>query len=148
MKGKIISSYSIDYTKINQVSTLAKTIPGISTSNYFKHVKDIYFRADSLENSYKNLVGTVSDSRIKADDLISVFVSGGSSALEETLKNGKDGFSTISYGSGNNGRLNLSLVGASHYFQEYVNKYSELLELLKFILAEINTAIIIRHAST
>lgn len=131
-------TYTIDYKRINELSLMAKNIPpGIfNKSKYFKNVKDMFWRVTNLEEKYKVLVGIIRDSEVRADELVAIRNNGGVKALDEELSKGKSGFFAIMYGS-DSVTVHFSNKKIDTALQDYISRYSELLETLKYLLADI-----------
>lgn len=134
----ITKNYTIDYKKINELSLIAKSLPPniFNKSKYFKNVKDLFWRVTNLEEKYKILVGIIRDSEVRADELIAIRNSGGIKALDEELSKGKSGFFAIMYGS-DGVTIHFSNKKIDTAPQDYISRYSELLETLKYLLADI-----------
>lgn len=131
-------NYTINYEKINELSLLGKSLPTklFNRSKYFKNVKSVFWRVTNLEEKYKILMKQIIESEMKADDLISVRNRGGIKALDGKLSKGKNGFSSISYGS-DNVTIHFGTKKIDTVLQDYVSRFSELLETLKYLLADI-----------
>lgn len=131
-------NYSIDYTKINELSRLGKTLSlgKFSQSNHFSSIRDLFWRISNLEEKYKILMEKIRNAQESANNLVSYLERGGITALEEELRRGKHGFSSVSYGS-DKASINFGSKKIVTALQDYVTRYSELLESVKFLLAEI-----------
>lgn len=131
-------SYSISYKKINELSHLIKSIPlhALNRSKYFQNIKDLFWRISSLEEKYKVLVNKLGKSRIRADELAEIKKRKGIGAFAEEVKKGDTGFSAISHGSDGT-TINFGSKKIVTALQDYVNRYSELLETLKYLIADI-----------
>lgn len=131
-------TYSISYQKINNLSHLGKTLPlqRFSQSEYFKNIKDLFWRISNFEEKYKALMKKITDSKIKADELAGIKKRGGFTALDERLKRGNTGFSAISYGSDGE-TINFGSKKIDAVLQDHITRYSELLETLKYLIADI-----------
>ncbi|PJE68227.1 hypothetical protein COU94_02965 [Candidatus Shapirobacteria bacterium CG10_big_fil_rev_8_21_14_0_10_38_8] len=131
-------SYSISYQKINELSHLGKSLPPrvFNNSKYFKSVKDLFWRITSLEEKYKTLMEKIKDSEMRADYLIGIRDRRGLKALNERLSKGQSGFSSTSYGS-NGITVNFGSKKIDTVLQDYITRYSELLETLKYLIADI-----------
>lgn len=130
--------YTTSYQKINELSHLGKSLPPqvFNNSKYFKNVKGIFWRITSLEEKYKILMEKIRDSEMQADDLVAIQDRGGRKALGERLSKGQSGFSSISYGS-DGATINFGSKKIDVALQDYVTRFSELLETLKYLLADI-----------
>lgn len=133
-----MKSYSISLKKINQLSYLIKSIPlhVLNRSKYFRNIKGLFWRISSLEEKYKVLMNQFIKSRVRADELAGIKKRRGISALKEEIKKGNTGFSAISYGSDGT-TVNFGSKKISTALQDYVTRYSELLETLKYLIANI-----------
>lgn len=131
-------NYTINYEKINELSLLGKSLPAklFNRSKYFKNVKGVFWRVTNLEEKYKILMSEIRDSEMKADDLVSIRERGGIKALEEELRKGKSGFYSTSYGS-DGVTIHFVSKKIDTALQDYISKFSELLETLKYLLADI-----------
>lgn len=131
-------SYSISYKKINELFHLIKSIPPqvLNRSKYFQNIKDLFWRTSSLEEKYKVLVDKLIKSRIQADELAEIKKRRGIGAFEEEVKRGNTDFSAISHGSDGT-TINFGSKKIVTALQDYVNRYSELLETLKYLIADI-----------
>lgn len=135
---KTTRNYSISYQKINELSHLGKSLPPrvFNNSKYFRCIKDLFGRITSLEEKYKILMEKIMDSKMRADDLVGIRVRGGLRALVERLSKGQSGFSLISYGS-DKVTINFGSKKIDTVLQDYITRYSELLETLKYLIADI-----------
>lgn len=133
-----IRNYLIDYKKINELSRLGKTLPlgRFSQSNYFSSIRDLFWRISNLEEKYKILIEKIRDAQESADNLVGYLERSGIVALEKQLSQGKHGFSSVSYGS-NKASVNFGSKKIVTALQDYVTRYSELLESVKYLLADI-----------
>lgn len=131
-------TYSISYQKINDLSRLGKTLPlqRFNQSEYFKSTKDLFWRISNLEDKYKALMKKITDSKIKADELVGIKKRRGFATFNEKLKEGKTGFSSISYSSDRK-TIYFGSKKIETVLQDYVTRYSELLETLKYLIADI-----------
>ncbi len=131
-------TYTISYEKINELSHLGKSLPpGIfNRSKYFKNLKDMFWRVTNLEEKYKILMGIIRDSKVRADELVAIRENGGVKALDEELSKGKGGFFAIMYGS-DGVTIHFSNKKIDTALQDYISRFSELLETLKYLLADI-----------
>ncbi len=130
-------SYSIDYTKINDVVTLVRTLPlpPINRSPYFSQIHHIFNRVGNLSGKYKVLMDVIMADRQGADKLIDIWVRGGRSALEAGLKKRKSGFNEVGYSD--TGVIKFSTRHINPALQDYIGRYAELLETVKYLLADI-----------
>lgn len=131
-------TYTTNYQKINELSHLGKSLPPrvFNNSKYFRSVKDLFWRITSLEEKYKTLMEKIRDSEMRTDDLVGIRDRGGLKALNERLSKGQSGFSSISYGS-DGVTINFGSKKIDTALQDYVIRFSELLETLKYLLADI-----------
>lgn len=131
-------TYTTDYQKINELSQLAKNLPLqiFNQSKYFQSVKDLFWRMSNLEDKYKILMTKIRDAQESAGNLAGYLERGGITALKEQLKLGKHVFSSVSYGSDNT-TINFGSKKIVTALQDYVTRYSELLETIKYFLVEI-----------
>jgi len=130
-------TYTISYEKINKLSHLGKSLPPeiFNKSKYLKNLKDLFWRVTNLEEKYKVLVGIIRDGEVRADELIAIRESGGVKALDEELSKGKSGFFAIMYGS-DGATIHFSNKKIDTALQDYISRFSELLETLKYLLAD------------
>lgn len=133
-----MKTYTINYQKINELSLIGKSLPPsvYNKSKHFKNVKDVFWRVTNLEEKYKVLMGIIRDSEVRADELIAIRESGGVKALDEELSKGKSGFFAIMYGS-DGVTIHFSNKKIDTALQDYISRFSELLETLKYLLADI-----------
>jgi len=131
-------SYSICYQKINELSHLGKTFPlqRFNQSEYFKNIKGLFWRVSNLEGKYKTLMGKLVDSKMQADELVGIKKRRGLAALNERLSEGQTGFSSISYSSDKE-TINFGSKKLASVLQDYITRYSELLETLKYLIADL-----------
>lgn len=131
-------SYTVSYEAINKLSYLCKSFPTglINKSKYFKSLKDIFWRITALEDKYKTLINKIIDTKVHADNLVLIKRRGGVEALEDVLKKGKSGFSSVSYYSDGK-TINFGTKRIDPLLQDYITRYSELLEILKCMLADL-----------
>lgn len=133
-----MKTYTINYQKINELSLIGKSLPPsvYNKSKHFKNVKDVFWRVTNLEEKYKILMGIIRDGEVRADELIAIRENGGVKALDEELSKGKSGFFAIMYGS-DGVTIHFSNKKIDTALQDYVSRFSELLETLKYLLADI-----------
>lgn len=132
-------TYTTSYKKINMLSYLGKSLPPqiFNNSKYFRNVKNLFWRITSLEEKYKTLMRKITDSEMLVDGLVGIRNRGGLKALNERLSKGQSGFSSISYGS-DGSTINFGSKKIDTALQDYVTRYSELLEILKYLLVDIH----------
>lgn len=130
--------YTTNYRKINELSQLAKSLPlqVFNQSKYFQSVKDLFWRMSNLEDKYKILMTKIIEDQEESDNLVGYLERSGITALEEQWKLGKHGFSSMSYGSDKT-TIYFGSKKIVPALQDYVTRYSELLETMKYFLVEI-----------
>ncbi len=135
---KTTKSYSISYKKINELSILVKSLPlqAFNQSKHFQSLKDLFWRVSNLEEKYKALMDKLAESKLKADQLAVIKKQGGIDAFAKRVKKGNTGFSAISHGSDGT-TINFGSKKIVTTLQDYVTRYSELLETLKYLIADI-----------
>jgi len=129
-------SYTISYERINELTTLARTLPVeiFNQSPYFFQVKDLFWRIDNLEVKYKTLIKQIKSTEMEADKLVSLLNTQGMTAVQRSFKGGKHGFSSMSYGSDQK-TVHFGTKKIDTALQDYVTRYSEILETSKYFIA-------------
>ena len=135
---KTTRNYSFSYKKINKLSLLVKSLPPqvFNQSKHFQSLKDLFWRISSLEEKYKALMSKLAESKAKADELAEIKKRGGIDAFAKKVKGGNTGFSAISHGS-DGITINFGSKKIGTALQDYVTRYSELLETLKYLIVDI-----------
>ena len=126
-------SYPLNFTKINELTALVNTLPlqFFAKSKYFNNIKDTFDRISNFEEKYKKLVHAILEAKERADELSEVYFSQGMNACMEKSRSMGSLFPAISFG---NQRINLSSKRIKTALQDYITRYSELLETLKYVL--------------
>ena len=131
-------TYRINYQSINDLSHIVKNLPlhRFNNSSYFNNIKDLFWRMSNFEEKYKILMQQIQESRIKADDLAELLDKGSFDKLEAHLAKGNHGFSVITYSSDKT-KIYFGTKRIVTPLQDYITRYSELLETFKYLLADI-----------